>query len=75
MVFSATIIIGSFIRYNSGGSDDYLKFIGASNLLSVIHGIFLLWLLDAAVPNGIFRIINLLIKLRLKVMFMKFRAP
>jgi hypothetical protein len=73
--FSLIIIIGTFMRYNSGGSEDYLEFVGSSNFLSVVHGVFLLWLLDIVVPNGIFWIINLLIKIRLKIIFMKFRAP
>jgi len=48
----------------------YFKSIFSNNFLSITHAILVLWLLDVAIPNTLFRIMNALIRLRKKLFYM-----
>jgi hypothetical protein len=75
ILFCFLAILVSYHRFRSGASDDYISSIGGSEFLSIVHGVFLIWILDVVVPLAIFFLINGLIWLRTTVMFMKFKWP
>jgi len=64
IVFCSAIIIICLIIHTFNISCGYLARIVSSNVLSISHGILLLWLLDAVMPNLIFFLINTIIKFR-----------
>lgn len=75
IIFCIVVILGAYFRYHCSTTGGYLGFVGDSNFLSVVHGLFLLWLLDVIVPFLLFWAINGLIKVRTKIMFMQFKGP
>ncbi len=75
VLFCALVIIVSFFRYNSGITGDYWSGVGESEFLSLVHGLFFIWLLDVVVPWLLFWIINGNIWLRTTVLFMKLKGP
>jgi hypothetical protein len=75
IVFCGIVIIISLLRYLFNISVGYLSYVASNNILSISHGIFLLWILDAIVPNVIFFLINVIIKFRTKIIFMKLKGP
>lgn len=75
VLFCAFIIAIAYFRYSSGVTGGYVGFVGKSNFLSVIHGLFLLWSLDIVVPIIVFWLINGLIKVRTLIAFMKVKWP
>jgi hypothetical protein len=71
VVFCTFAIISSYIRYKFEIKDDYWSSVGASEFLSLIHGLFSVWFLDVIVPWLLFWIINFIIWLKTKVLFIK----
>jgi len=71
ILFCTIIITGSIC----GISNSYLDNILSNNFLTLVNGLFLLWLLDEVVPNILFRCVNGLIILRANLSFMKLKAP
>lgn len=74
ILFCALIIIGSIYRFNNPSSSDYLAWLDGKELVSVAHAIFLIWLIDVAIPWGLFLTINFMIVLNRKIMFLQFRV-
>jgi hypothetical protein len=75
VLFCALIIIISFYRYYNSIADDYWSSVDGSEFLSVVHGLFFIWLLDVVIPWLLFWIINGTIWLRTAVLFMKLKGP
>jgi hypothetical protein len=75
ILFCFLAILVSYYRFSTGVSNDYISSIGGSEFLSLVHGVFLIWILDVVIPLAIFWLINGLIWLRTTVMFMKFKWP
>ena len=73
ILFCAIVIVAAYFKYSNLITGNYFTFVGKSNFLSVVHGLFLLWVLDVIVPNLLFWIINGLIKLRKQIMFTRFK--
>ena len=75
VLFCALVIIVSIYRYHISVSDDYWSGIAGSEFLSLVHGLFFVWLLDVAIPLLLFWIINGTIWLKTTVLFMKLKGP
>ncbi|MGZ4956857.1 MAG: hypothetical protein ACXWFG_14765 [Methylobacter sp.] len=75
VLFCAFIIMASIFRYLSGISNDYWSGVGGSEFLSLVHGLFFIWLLDVMVPWLLFYVLNGTIWLRTTVLFMKIGGP
>ena len=67
LVFCLIVISISLYRYFFQISAGYISYIASNNTSTIAHGIFILWFLDSIIPPVIFRIINLIIKLRLAI--------
>lgn len=74
VLFCALVIVASVCRFESGITDDYWASVGGSEFLSLIHGLFFIWLLDVVIPWLLFWTINVTIRLRTAVLFMKLKG-
>lgn len=74
VLFCLIVVSVSLYRYFNGISGGYLAYISKSNLLSVVHALLLLWLLDTLVPFLMFKFVNLILWARRKVAFAKFKV-
>ena len=74
VLFCALAIALSFLRYCNGWKNDYWSSVGGNEFLSLVHGLFLIWVLDVVLPWLLFWIINGTIWLRSAVVFMKLRG-
>lgn len=74
ILFCVLSILGAWWQYCTGASSDYITYIGTSNYLTIVHSLFLLWLLDVVVPYFIFEIINILIKIRTFISLMRLKT-
>lgn len=72
--FCIVIISISSIDYFFKIDSDYLKYISNNNLLSITYSVALLLFLDLLLPKIIFYIINVLIKVRNKIVFRKLKV-
>ena len=75
VLFCALVIIFSIYRYHSSVTDDYWSGVDGSEFLSLVHGLFFIWLLDVLIPWLLFWIINGTIWLKTTVLFMKLKGP
>lgn len=75
VLFCVLAIAASYCRYSNGLNEDYWSGVGESEFLSLVHGLFFIWLLDVVVPWILFWTINGIIWLRTAVLFMKLRGP
>lgn len=74
ILFCVLSILGAWCQHLNGGLNEYISYIGSSNYLTIVHSIFLLWILDVVVPYYIFKTINILISIRTFISFMKFKS-
>jgi hypothetical protein len=72
ILFCFLAILLSYYRYKTGVTDDYFASVGGSEFLSLVHGIFSIWVLDALIPLALFGLINCFIWLRTTLLFLKF---
>jgi len=75
VLFCILAIAASYFRYSTGIDEDYWTGVGGSEFLSLVHGLFFIWLLDVVVPWFLFWIINGTIMLKTAVLFMKVKGP
>lgn len=75
VLFCILAIAVSYFRYSTGIKEDYWFGVGGSEFLSLVHGLFFIWLLDVVVPWLLFWIINGTIMLKTAVHFMKVKGP
>lgn len=75
ILFCVLVAVIYVIKYKFGLRSEYLESIASSTLLAPIHLIILLWFLDVVLPNGIFLLLNRLIKGRIILMQRKFKYP
>lgn len=73
ILFCALVSLFSFIRYLFDIKEGYPSYIASNSAKSITHGILALWFLDAIIPYLIFYLINIVIKLRFKIMFFKIK--
>ena len=75
IVFFCVLVVSvSIHRYCNGVSGGYLAFIAKSNLLSIVHALLLLWVLDTLAPFIMFKLVNFILWANRKVAFAKFKA-
>jgi hypothetical protein len=60
--------------FYSPGKNKYLKAIFSNGFLSLIFSIVIIWILDVIVPILLFRFVNILIKMRTKLLLRKFKV-
>lgn len=75
VLFCALVIGLSISRHENGVTSGYWASVGDNEFLSLIHGLFSIWVLDVVIPWLLFWLINGTIWLRTTVLFMKLRGP
>jgi len=75
VLFCALVISLSVWRYSYGLNNDYWSSVGGSEFLSLVHGLFFIWVLDILVSWTLFWLINGTIWLKKTLLFMKFKGP
>jgi len=73
ILFCVTAIFISAYLYRMPTANNYYNWLENKQFLFAAHGILLLWLLDAIIPWMLFWVMNFLISVRYKIMFMKLR--
>jgi hypothetical protein len=74
VIFCIVVIATSAYRYYNSIDYDYISSLEGKELLTLTHGILLLWLIDTIIPWVIFYTINLVLYFKKKIMFMRFSA-
>jgi len=74
VLFCIIIILVCIGKYTYGLNKYYFELIVNSEILSIIHAIFLLWILDSIVPQILFHILNLFIRFRKYIMLAKIKT-
>lgn len=74
ILFCAITAISFVIFFFFDFKNEYLKKITSNNFLALTHTIFALWILDVVMPVLIFYLINLMIKIKKKIIFHKFKG-
>ncbi len=73
ITFSIAVVLFSILRYATDTSGGYLAHISSSGLLAGLHALAALWFLDTIAPVAVFWLLNRLIRLRTKVMYLTFK--
>lgn len=74
ILFCLLVIIFSIYRYNFESKTGYLSWLAEKEFLSTAHGLLVLWGIDVVIPLLLFFIINTLIVIKRKILFMTFSA-
>lgn len=74
VLFCLIVIFASAYRYYFSIGEDYISSLEGQEFLTLTHGILGVWLIDSVIPMLLFILINLIIRLKKKVTFMKFSA-
>lgn len=74
ITFASLILIGYIAAYQLSIKSELLHKMMSNNLVMICFALFSLWLLDHAIPFILLKIINGLIRLKIKLAFMKLKA-
>jgi len=74
VTFCFLILLGYTVAYKLALSSKYMDGITGNSLTVICLAIFLLWILDHVLPAIGFVFINMVIRLKLKIIFLKFKA-
>lgn len=74
ITFASLILIGYITAYKFSIKSELLHNMMSNNLVMICFALFSLWLLDHAIPFISLKIINGLIRLKIKLAFIKFKA-
>lgn len=75
VLFCILVIGASVLRHHLGITNDYWASIERSEFLSLVHGLFLIWLLDVVIPWLLFGLVNGIIRLRTRTMLINLKGP
>lgn len=74
ITFSITVLATYTIAYFLGDKSQYVTGITSSPLLALCGALVVLWILDHLIPVLLFKVVNLLIRIRIGIGFMKIKA-
>lgn len=69
VLFCSLVVLLAIAKYNAIFTNGYVDWLLSNQAILAVHGIFALWLLDAAIPWGLFLLINMMLRLK-NIIFM-----
>lgn len=74
IMFCIIVILASVYRYYFSVGYDYFSSLEGQEFLTLTHAIFAIWFIDVVIPEILFFGINMVLRLKKKVIFMRFET-